>query len=100
MMEKKAFPYQKILFVCTNKRDSGAVCCSQRGSEAIREALKRYVKENNLKGKVRVSQSGCMDLCSQGPNVMIFPDGVWYKDVRMEDLPAIIQNHIAHFKEP
>jgi len=99
-MEKPPFPYQKIIFVCTNIRAVGAVCCSGGGSEPIREALKRYVKENKLQGKVRVSQSGCMDLCSQGPNVMIFPDGIWYKDVHLEDVPAIIQNHIAIFKEP
>lgn len=99
-MQKTAFPYQKIIFICTNSRDGGAICCSRGGSEAIRDALKRYVKENGLQGKVRVSQSGCMDLCNQGPNVMIFPDGVWYKDVTLEDVPAIIQNHIALFKEP
>ena len=98
-MQKSAPPYQKIIFVCTNSRDGGAICCSGGGSVAIREALKRYVKENGLQGKVRVSQSGCMDLCSQGPNIMIFPDGIWYKDVTLEDVPAIIQNHIALFKE-
>ena len=99
-MQKTPFPYQKIIFVCTNKRENDAICCSRGGSVAIRDALKRYVKENGLKGKVRVSQSGCMDLCSQGPNVMVFPDGIWYKDVQMEDVPTIIQNHIAIFKEP
>ena len=99
-MEKPPFPYQKIIFVCTNVREGDAICCSRGGSELIRDALKRYVKENGLNGKVRVSQSGCMDLCSQGPNLMIFPDGVWYKDVRLEDVPAIIQKHIAIFKEP
>ena len=99
-MEKSAPPYQKIIFVCTNKRAGGAVCCSKGGSEAIREALKRYVKENGLTEKVRVSQSGCMDLCSQGPNIMIFPEGIWYKDVTLADIPAVIQNHIALFKEP
>lgn len=99
-MENPPFPYQKIVFVCTNRREGNAVCCSRGGSEPIRDALKRYVKENHLQGKVRVSQSGCMDLCSQGPNVMVFPDGIWYKDVRMEDVPTIIQNHLAIFKEP
>ena len=98
-MEKPSFPYQKIIFVCTNWRQDGA-CCSKRSSGAVLDALKRYVKENGLKGKVRVSQSGCMDLCSQGPNVMIFPDGLWYKDVQMKDVPTLIQNHLAVFKEP
>jgi len=98
-MEQKAFPYQKIIFICTNSREQGA-CCALRGSELIRGTLKRYVKENGLAGKVRISRSGCMNLCSLGPNVMIFPDGVWYKDVQPGDIATLIENHLAHIKEP
>ena len=99
-MEKNRIPYKKILFVCTNRREGGAVCCSHGGSESLRETLKRYVKENRLVGKVRISQSGCMDLCAQGPNIMIFPDNIWVKNVRSEDLPALIRNYLDPLKEP
>ena len=99
-MEKNRLPYKRILFVCTNRREGGAVCCSRGGSESLRETLKRYVKENHLVGKVRISQSGCMDLCAQGPNIMIFPDNIWVKNVRSEDLPALIQHYLDPLKEP
>ena len=98
-MEKNRIPYQRIVFICTNRREGGAVCCSRGGSEPIREALKRYVKENGLVGKVRISQSGCMDLCAQGPNIMIFPDNIWIKNVQLDDLPILIQRYLDPLKE-
>ena len=88
-MKRAAVPYQKILFVCTNVREDGA-CCSQRDSAAIRAALKAYVKTHGLTGIIRVSQSGCLDRCAQGPNVMVFPDHVWYSGVTAADVPTII----------
>ena len=89
-MDGKSLPYQKQIFVCVNRRETGA-SCDPRGGSVIRERLKNYVKENGLKGRVRVSQSGCMDLCSQGPNVMVFPDNEWFCGVTPEDVPKLIE---------
>jgi len=90
-MQKQAVPYEKILFVCTNVREEGA-CCGKRGSQKLREQLKAYVKAQGLRGRVRVSQSGCLDRCAAGPNIMVFPDNVWYAGVTVEDLPRIIND--------
>ena len=94
-MEIARSPYIKHLTVCVNRRENGEVCCAQGDSEAIRERLKAYVKEHGLKGKVRVSQSGCMDLCAKGPNVMVYPEGRWYRQVRIEDVDDIIQAELV-----
>lgn len=91
-------PYKKHIFVCTNHRENGEVSCSRPGLE-ICEYLKSYVKTNGLKGKVRVSRSGCFDLCAQGPNVMVFPDYIWYRNVKMGDLEKIVQEHLLPLKE-
>lgn len=91
-MQTGRVPYQKILFVCINKRAAGETCCSQRGSEAIAEALKARVKALGLSRHVRVSKSGCQDLCAKGPNVMVFPDYVCYDGVTLDDVERIIQD--------
>ena len=91
-MEKAAVPYQKILFVCINKREAGETCCSHRESEAIARALKARVKALGLAGQIRVSKSGCQDLCARGPNVMVFPDHVWYGGVTRADVERIIRD--------
>ena len=97
MMKTAKNPYQKHIFVCTNHRENGETSCSHAGEE-ICESLKAYVKGNGLIGRVRVSRSGCFDLCAQGPNVMVFPDHVWYRKVTLQDLEKIIQEHVLPLK--
>ncbi|MBI1853794.1 MAG: (2Fe-2S) ferredoxin domain-containing protein [Planctomycetes bacterium] len=93
MIEKKT-PYELQLFVCTNLRPEGRACCSLRGSDRLRDALKDWVKKHGLQQRVRVSKAGCLDLCEQGPNIMVFPGGTWYSDVTDADLPSIIERHL------
>lgn len=90
-MKYERVPYQKILFVCVNQRQPNEICCSHRDSEAIAAALKARIKELGLSGAVRVSKSGCQDLCAKGPNVMVFPDYVWYHGVTAADVERIVQ---------
>ena len=97
-MEQERVPYQKILFVCVNKREPHEVCCSHRESEAIAVALKARVKALGFSRTVRVSKSGCQDLCAKGPNVMIFPDYVWYHGVTPHDVERIVQETIRDLK--
>ena len=94
-MEISSTPYQKHLYVCVNKRQAGEECCSDKEGEAIRERLKAYVNENGLKGKVRISGSGCMDFCSKGGNVMVYPDYRWYSGVTSKDVEKIIEAELA-----
>jgi len=81
--------FLKYIFVCENKREEGA-CCGPRGGERLREFLKKAVKERGLADKVRVSRSGCLDVCSEGPNVLLMPDNIWFKRVREVDVEEII----------
>ncbi len=89
-MTRQPVPFRKIVFVCVNRRAGGEACCAARDSEAIAEALKSRVKALGLSRRIRVSKSGCQDLCARGPNVMVFPDGVWYAGVTPDDLDRIV----------
>ncbi|MBI4433078.1 MAG: (2Fe-2S) ferredoxin domain-containing protein [Candidatus Omnitrophica bacterium] len=88
-MQSAPSKFQKYLFVCENNRDAGA-CCGEKGSQ-LRELLKKAVKEKGLAGKIRVSRAGCLDVCADGPNVLLMPDNVWFKHVEAKDVEAILQ---------
>jgi len=52
--------------------------------------LKDGVNQRGWKGKVRISQSGCMGLCAKGPNVMIYPQKIWFSDVSTNDVEEVL----------
>jgi (2Fe-2S) ferredoxin len=60
--------FEHTLFVCTHEREpgSGKASCGGQGSHELLERLRALVKANKLKGRVRVTSSGCLDLCSKG----------------------------------
>ncbi len=92
-MRTNPIPYERTIFVCTNKREGKEACANPgRGGDKICEKLKAYVKENGLKGKIRVARSGCLDLCSQGPNIFVYPEGKWHSNVQEKDLPELIKS--------
>src|SRR3989344_5226902 len=91
--------YEKHVLVCLNERGS-ANSCTLRGSEPIHRALKAFVSENNAYDKVRVTRTGCNDLCEVGPVVGIYPDNVWYTEVGLEDVPKIIEKHLMKYSKP
>jgi (2Fe-2S) ferredoxin len=84
------------IFVCCNTRDPGHVrgCCDPAQREALRSQFKLELKRRGLSGKVRANQAGCLDQCEHGPNLVIYPQGIWYGGVRLEDVPRIIEQTI------
>ena len=87
-MESLKPAFEKYVFVCENQRREGA-CCGRQG-ESIREKLKTRIRELGLAGKIRVSRSGCLDVCAEGPNVLLMPDNVWFKRVGDTDIDDLI----------
>ena len=92
-MEKRPVPYRKTVFVCTNVRTDGRVACANpgRGGDVVCKLLKEEVKKAGLKNHIRVARSGCLDICSRGPNLFIYPDGECYSGVQESDAPELLR---------
>jgi (2Fe-2S) ferredoxin len=90
-------PYQRHVLVCTNERPATDPrgCCKGRGSEAVLSAFKKALKERGLSATVRANSSGCLDACSQGASVVVYPDAVWYGQVAPADVEEIIASHLV-----
>jgi (2Fe-2S) ferredoxin len=84
------------IFVCCNTRDPGHArgCCDPTKSQALRNQFKTELQKRGLKGAVRANMAGCLDQCEHGPNLVIYPQGIWYGGVRLEDVPRIIDETI------
>jgi (2Fe-2S) ferredoxin len=89
--------FERHIFVCGNVRPAGSPrgCCDPAGQAELQKAFKRKLAERGLKGRVRANQSGCLDQCEHGPNVVIYPEAVWYGGVTLADVDEIVETHIV-----
>lgn len=85
--------FEKYLLVCENEREAGS-CCGKKDSGVFREALKKNITELGLSDRIRVSRTGCLDVCDEGPNILLMPDNIWFKRVELQDLPEIIRQAV------
>src|SRR2546423_14952072 len=94
-------PIRHHVFVCTGKS------CSARDSAEVKEAFERELKERgilfgkeakgkNPKGSIIVTECASVGFCAIGAAVMIYPDGVWYAQVRAEDVAEIVEQHLLN----
>ena len=90
--------FRHHVFVCENERpeDDPRGCCAAKGSARIREALKAELARRGLKKTVRANAAGCLDQCADGPSIVVYPEGVWYGRVRVEDVPEIVESHLVN----
>ena len=89
--------FKHHVFVCGNVRppDDPKGCCGQAGQD-IQKALKAEVAKRGLRKAVRANNSGCLDACSFGPAIVVYPEGVWYGGVKLEDVPEIVESHLLN----
>lgn len=94
-------PIRHHVFVCTGKSCS-AVDSALVKAEFERELLARGIlfgkekKGKNPRGSVVLSESSSVGFCAIGAAVMIYPDGIWYGQVRAEDVREIVEEHLVN----
>ena len=87
--------YDKHIFVCANQKAGGKKCCSETfGLEAV-QYLRTKIKEANLPITIRTQRAGCLDVCQQGPALVIYPEGVFYGELTLEALDLIVEQHLV-----
>ncbi len=83
--------YEKHVFVCTH----GPYCWYDGDVDAIFNGLKRRVSKAGLKDSIRINRAGCLNQCGSGPMAVVYPEGVWYCGVQVEDIDEIFEHHLV-----
>ena len=89
-------PFQKHVFVCLHERDKDDEKgdCASKGAEKLLKSLKKELKQRGLAHDIRANKSGCLDNCSRGCSLVVYPEGVWYGGVTEDDVPDLV-DHLA-----
>jgi (2Fe-2S) ferredoxin len=92
--------YKYHIFFCLNQRNGQEQCCCDSGAEDNFNYMKRKLKSLNLYGtkQSRVNRAGCFNRCQEGPLMVIYPEGTWYRYIDNEDIDEIINQHIINGK--
>ncbi len=94
-------PIQRHVFVCTGKS------CSAVESAEVRNAFERELiarrllfgkekKGKNPAGSIVLTECGSVGFCAIGAAVMVYPDGIWYAQVRPSDVLEIVEEHLIN----
>jgi (2Fe-2S) ferredoxin len=94
-------PIRHHVFVCTGKS------CSLVDSAEVKAAFERELisrdllfgkakKGKNPNGRILVTECGSVGFCAIGAAVMVYPDGIWYAQVRAGDVAEIVEEHLIN----
>ena len=73
---------------------SSGTCGQASGSLQIIEAVNRELENKGLKNTVDVKVTGCHGFCQLEPNLIVYPEGVFYKNLKPQDIPKIIEKSV------
>ncbi len=92
-------PVKRQVFVCNGKS------CLAVGAAEVKAEFERQLEAKNLRygkaskgrnpnGAIVLTDCGSVGFCSIGTAVLVYPEGVWYAQVRASDVGAIIEEHL------
>ena len=72
--------------------------CRAHGALEVRDALLEEINGRGLKNRVEIRETGCHGFCTKAPVMAVDPDGIFYQEVSVEDVPDIVSKTLMNGK--
>ena len=79
---------QKHIFLCSDQ--TKPKCCNHDEGLKSWEYLKRRIAELGLGDQVRRTKANCLQVCKNGPIMVVYPEGVWHDACTPEKIEQIL----------
>ncbi len=90
-------PFRYHVYACQQEKPgTSAPCCSARGSAQVLEALRKELAAQGLLNDVQVTTCGSLGMCERGPNMVVYPEGIWYSGVQVADVPELVREQFSN----
>lgn len=80
--------YRVHLLIC-----AGTSCVSG-GSLKLRDALVDEIQRCGLQDEVAIETTGCNGFCAAGPLMIVHPEEIFYKQLKVDDVPYFVEEHL------
>jgi len=84
--------YTRHVFLCI-----GPTCCTPETGLASWEKLKQTLKDKGLTSGPNAcyrTKVGCLRICTDGPTMVVYPEGTWYHGMTPERIERFVEQHL------
>jgi NADH:ubiquinone oxidoreductase subunit F (NADH-binding)/(2Fe-2S) ferredoxin/NAD-dependent dihydropyrimidine dehydrogenase PreA subunit len=79
--------YRSHVLVCVDPE------CVSKGAQELEDALQDELVATGLIDEVQVLETSRIGGCSDGPELMVYPEGVHYTGLTVDDVPYVVEEH-------
>ena len=55
----------------------------------------RNSRKRGLSEEIKIVETGCNGFCAMGPIMVVYPEGVIYMQIKPEDIPELVEEHLV-----
>ncbi len=85
------------IFICTSCRVNGQQkgFCYSKASVDIVQRFMEAIEDYDLSDEVMITNTGCFGICDKGPVAVVYPEGVWYGSLTIDNVERIVEQHMV-----
>ena len=68
--------------------------CTLNGANKMIESIRKSIKKCGLHDEIHTTRTLCNGRCDDGAIVIVYPDGIWYKNVDEAVADKIVKRHL------